>query len=80
MLAGRTGASTYSNVVCTTPDNQAQAGVDNITTGYSTGKGKNRSFVPGDVFSPGDSVTLRRRAEGQGHATWPFREDRLPGD
>ena len=60
--------SGYSNVVCATPDNQAQAGVTAMETGFYSGKGKNRTFNPATTFAPGDEVTVRVRVVDAGGA------------
>jgi hypothetical protein len=58
--------SGYSEILCATPDNQAQAGVDAVVTGYYTGKGKNRTFVATDLFNAGDELTVRVRVLDSG--------------
>jgi hypothetical protein len=51
--------SGYSNMLCATPDNQAEAEVDAITTGFYSGKGKNQTFNAATTFDAGASVTFR---------------------
>jgi hypothetical protein len=52
--------SDFSNVLCAIPSNQAaEAGVDSITTGTLTGKGKNKTFVVTSVFARGDAIIIQ---------------------
>jgi hypothetical protein len=55
--------STYSNILCATPENQGQttdpAGVDMMETGQWTGKGKNQTFTLQTNFNAGDAVVIR---------------------
>jgi hypothetical protein len=58
--------STYSNILCATPDTPSQttaAGVTALETGFyeTTGKGPNKvtTFVPATSFAPGDTVIVR---------------------
>ena len=53
--------SAYSNILCATPDNQAQAGAETLVTGYYSGKGRNRTFNPATTFTRGDEVAVRVR-------------------
>jgi hypothetical protein len=55
--------SEFSNVLCATPEAPGQgavpAGVDSITTGYYSGKGKTSTFNVTAVFNQGDEVVFR---------------------
>jgi hypothetical protein len=55
--------SGYSDIVCTTPQNQGQttdpAGVSTMETGMWTGKGQNQLFVTTDLFAAGDAIVVR---------------------
>jgi hypothetical protein len=53
--------SPFSGIVCATPDNQQTpaAGVETMETGYYSGKGANKTWMPASTFTAGDSVTIR---------------------
>lgn len=57
--------SSYSNILCATPNNQGQtndlAGGGTPVTGVWTGKGNNRQFESGSSFLAGDAVVIRTR-------------------
>jgi hypothetical protein len=40
--------------------------VTTLQTGYYSGKGKNRAFVPATTFAPGDTVVLRALVKDDG--------------
>ncbi len=58
---GASCESGFSNILCAIPNNQGQArsSITLLETGYYTGKGGNRTFVPTTQFAPGDSVVVR---------------------
>ena len=57
--------SGFSNIVCTTPNNQGQTpppvGVSAMETGIYEGKGNNKQYAPKTSFNAGDGVVIRAR-------------------
>jgi hypothetical protein len=56
--------SDFSDILCTTPENQGQTtlptGVDSMETGYWSGKGKNQLWNPWPIpIPPGETVVIR---------------------
>jgi hypothetical protein len=66
---GATCESGFSDILCATPQNQGQttdpAGVDNLETGYYSGKGKNKTWNISTSFVAGDTVTVRAQVIDQ---------------